>query len=76
MFSSPLHGWVLVQWMEKKKEANMNSGLETDCPDRKEHNIDRTSQSTFTYNPSWDPYNILKLWFPAHRGLTESTYAK
>lgn len=76
--------FITTKWMgtgtvdekKKKKEANMNSGLETDCLDGKEHIIDRTSQSTFTYNLSQDPHNTLKLWFPAHMGLTESNYAK
>ena len=64
-----------VDGKKKKRETHMNSGLEFDCLDRKERIIDRTSQSTFTYNLSRDPHNILKLWFPAHRGLTESRYA-
>ena len=51
--------FITTTWMDtgtvdgkKKKEANMNSGLEIDCIDRKECIIDRTSQSTFTYNLS------------------------
>lgn len=53
----------------------MNSGLEIDCLDGKEHIIDRTSQSTFTYNLTGSSQHP-KLWFPAHIGLTESKYAK